>query len=75
MEAVISFEASVTTYQSPQCLIPEDLNFLPLTLLFGLQWKNKMIEIILHMDSSCQAPCVTVLSFSNLGHDVGGLSG
>jgi hypothetical protein len=46
MEAVSSFETSVTTYQSPQYLIPEDLNFQPLTLLFGLQWKNKIIEII-----------------------------
>jgi len=34
-----------------------------------------MIEIILHMDSSCQAPCVTALSFTILGHDTGGLLG
>jgi hypothetical protein len=46
MEAVSSFEASVTTYESPQLSYSRRLEFSTFTLLFRLQWKNKMIEII-----------------------------
>lgn len=69
MEAVSSCEASVTTYQSTQCLIQEDMNFQPCNSCVWAsveEWNDR--DHFCAWSHSSQAPYVTVLSLAILGH-------